>query len=57
MVTHVLPKSGSFEVGACIICSLILFLRLGQEANEGGVGWGGGGLDVSSEMGVLLLMV
>ena len=28
-------------------------LRLGQEANEGGVG----GLDVSSEMGVLLLMV
>lgn len=30
-------------------------LRLGQEANEGGVG--GGGLDVSSEMGVLLLMV
>ena len=33
-------------------------LRLGQEANEGGVGWGGGGgLDVSSEMGVLLLMV
>ena len=31
-------------------------LRLGQEANEGGVG-GGGGLDVSLEMGVLLLMV
>lgn len=32
-------------------------LHLGQEANEGGVGWGEGGLDVSSEMGVLLLMV
>lgn len=32
-------------------------LRLGLEANEGGVGGGGGGLDVSSEMGVLLLMV
>lgn len=57
MVTHVLPKSGSFEVGACITCSLIFCVWGRRQMKEGWGGGGGGGLDVSSEMGVLLLMV
>jgi len=47
------PNLTVFEVGACIIFFLI-FLRLGQQANGGG---GRGGLDVISQMGLLLLMV
>ena len=48
------PNLVVFEVGACIIF-FFNFLRLGQEVNGGG--GMGGGLDVHSQMGVLLLMV
>lgn len=47
------PNLKVFEVGACIIFFLFFFAF----GAGGKWGSGGGGLDVSSEMGVLLLMV